>query len=627
MRRIQDRYLYSPSDLINFMQSEFITWMDRYYLDFPDAVTPDQPTEEQRLIQQAGIEHETDFLQQLRADGRDVCDVSADQESSVATLRAMREGRNIIYQGYLQDGEFAGYPDFLARVDTPSELGAWSYEVWDTKLARQPKPYYLIQMCCYAEMLEPVQRFRPRQLKVVLGSGEISVFRTDDFFYYYRSLRTAFLEQQRIFDPERPPDIPPLKDLGRWTGYAQRSLEARDDLSLVANIRAGQIRKLRDADITTVATLAASEGVHVSRINAATLNRLRRQAGLQAESRGLERPRYELLPPDPDRPSMGLAALPSASPNDIFFDIEGYPLMEGGLEYLLGACYFQDGRLEFRDWWAHDRRQERVAFEGFVRWAYERWKADPSMHIYHYAPYEVTALRRLMGRYAVCEDEVDNLLRNEVFVDLYAVVRQSLVIGEPSYSLKYVEHLYRGRRQGEVGTAAESMVFYHRWLVEQDGSGPETSTILKQIRDYNEEDCQSTGQLAEWLRQVQRDQGIEPSSIADHVDEPPQPPPETARRRRAIYARELLDQITGERSDAPEHWRVHELLAHLLEFHRREEKPVWWRRFDWQAMECQGRSKIGPLRRSKSRPVGEGLAVFVGRLERSLRSPFRAAQA
>ncbi len=42
---------------------------------------------------------------------------------------------------------------------------------------------------------------------------------------------------------------------------------------------------------------------------------------------------------------------------------------------------------------------------------------------------------------------------------------------------------------------------------------------------------------------------------------------------------------------------------------------------------CQGRSKFGPLRRSKSRPVGEGVAVFVGRLERSLRSPFRAAQA
>ena len=42
---------------------------------------------------------------------------------------------------------------------------------------------------------------------------------------------------------------------------------------------------------------------------------------------------------------------------------------------------------------------------------------------------------------------------------------------------------------------------------------------------------------------------------------------------------------------------------------------------------CQGRSKFGPLRRSKSRPVGEGVAVFVGRLERSLWSPFRAAQA
>jgi hypothetical protein len=60
---------------------------------------------------------------------------------------------------------------------------------------------------------------------------------------------------------------------------------------------------------------------------------------------------------------------------------------------------------------------------------------EPSMRIYRYASYEVTALRRLMGRYAVCEEEVDQPLRNEVFVDLYAIVRQGLLVPEDANSV------------------------------------------------------------------------------------------------------------------------------------------------------------------------------------------------
>src|ERR1035441_472910 len=113
---------------------------------------------------------------------------------------------------------------------------------------------------------------------------------------------------------------------------------------------------------------------------------------------------------------------------------------------------------------AHDNKEEKTAFESFVDWAYARWKADPTMHIYHYAKYEVSALRRLMGRYGTREDEVDNLLRNEVFVDLYQVVRQGLRIGEPSYSIKDVEHLYREKRSGDVTAAGESIVYYANWI-------------------------------------------------------------------------------------------------------------------------------------------------------------------
>ncbi len=140
MNRIGNRHLFAPSDLVNFTLSEFITWMDRYAWERPGEVEPDPPSEEQKIIQDKGIEHERAFLDALAAAGRHVCDLSQCRGRPEPTLDAMRRGEEIIYQGYLVDGEFAGYPDFLVRVETPSQLGAWSYEPWDTKLARHPAP-------------------------------------------------------------------------------------------------------------------------------------------------------------------------------------------------------------------------------------------------------------------------------------------------------------------------------------------------------------------------------------------------------------------------------------------------------------------------------------------------------
>jgi uncharacterized protein len=122
---------FSPSDLINFMGSEFVTWMDRFYKECPGEIEPDQDTEEQKIIQDKGLEHERAFLGRLAAQGRLLCDLSGERDHVDSTLAAMHRGEEIIYQGYLECDDFAGYPDFLVRVESPSNLGAWSYEPWD----------------------------------------------------------------------------------------------------------------------------------------------------------------------------------------------------------------------------------------------------------------------------------------------------------------------------------------------------------------------------------------------------------------------------------------------------------------------------------------------------------------
>src|SRR5205807_1393066 len=141
-----------------------------------------------------------------------------------------KAGREVIYQGYLRKDSFAGFSDFLVRAPGHSNSGDFQYEVWDSKLAKKPKPYFLIQLCCYAEMIETIQGCLPSQVAIVLGNKLIKTFRTEDYFYYYKSVKQRFLEFQENFDANIPPDWMDVSPYSRWKSLANELLEQRDDL-------------------------------------------------------------------------------------------------------------------------------------------------------------------------------------------------------------------------------------------------------------------------------------------------------------------------------------------------------------------------------------------------------------
>ena len=155
---------------------------------------------------------------------------------------------------------------------------------------------------------------------------------------------------------------------------------------------------------------------------------------------------YHLLEPEERR---GLGLLPAPSPGDVFFDMEGDPFFDPacGLEFLFGVLWREpDGATTYRPFWAYDRDGEQDAFERVRRLRHRAARAFPDMHVYHYAAYEPSTLARLMGAHATREEEIDELLRGEVLVDLLQVVRQSLRAGVESYSLKDVEKLFFTRK-------------------------------------------------------------------------------------------------------------------------------------------------------------------------------------
>ncbi len=568
---------FSPSDLIVFMESPFASHMERMRLhdhSITDLIDPEDPM--LRTLQEKGYAHEDEFLEDLKSEGKSIVLIERASPSIMQeqTRKAIRSGPDVIAQAYLELDNFGGLADFLIKVPGGSNLGDYHYEVWDTKLSKKMKPYFAIQLCCYAEMLEQEQGIRPVNVTIVLGNKKKETLQVKNYFAYYQSLKAAFLLHQEAWSPNFKPDPADSVSFGRWTKYAEGILSKRRHLSLVANITRTQIKRLESASINTIDALAKTDLKHVPKLNTDIFERLKSQAKIQISSEHQDRPDFKILPQNNER-ALGLSLLPPQSSNDIFFDIEGFPLIDGGLEYLWGATYFDDdGKRQFRDFWAHNEEEEKQAFIGFIDWVYKLWRQDPSMHIYHYASYEVSALRRLMGRYGSREHEVDTLLRNAVFVDLYNVVRHGLLVGTQNYSIKSVEHLYREKRDTDVASGSESVVVYEEWRTAPDGLTWETSPVLKNIRDYNIDDCNSTHELTVWLRDQQSSHNIEYVGIpvndgSTEIEE------ETDTTR----LRDKLLKLSNDESDETRE-SVLRNLAWLLEFHRRENKPTWWRLFE-----------------------------------------------
>ncbi len=390
--------LLSPSDLIRFMESSFASWMELHHLVDPAFASRDPLTEDAKLIAKIGDQHEARFLQKLIDEGRDIVFISkSNMDTALAeTRQAIADGREVIYQGALAMKHFAGYTDFIVRGENGD------YEIWDTKLARQAKPYHLVQLCCYAEMLEPLVGYLPKTIRVVLGDLRVVPYRTADFFHSYLRIKQKFNLQIHAFGVDCPKPLPdPRANHRHWTSHAEAWLLERDHLVQVAGINTRQMDKLVAAGIDTMQKLADSTLTSIPKLKAEGFAKIQAQARIQVKARSLTEggpPPFEILHPVASTPRTGLALLPPESPGDVYFDIEGYPLENDGLEYLLGVTHLVGGKPEFKDWWAHNDAEEKQSFEAFIDWIMARWQQHPDMHVYHYAPYEVTAIKRLVGK-------------------------------------------------------------------------------------------------------------------------------------------------------------------------------------------------------------------------------------
>ena len=540
------------------------------------------------LLRRRGDLHEQAYLDHLTGESweiEQIGGVGLEQKRAEETVVAMRAGTAIISQGVLLHDRWGGRADVLRRVDTPSDLGNWSYEVIDTKLARETKGGSVLQLCLYADLLSKVQGLVPEFMYVVApwSDFEPQVFRSSDYLAYYRLVRRS-LEAAVADDAETQtyPDPRQHCEICRWQQGCDARRRDDDHLCLVAGTSRLQINELRRRDINTMAALAA-EPLPLSwrpeRGAVQTYGRIREQARVQVAAREAGRPVFEPLDP---MAGFGLARLPEPSAGDVFFDLEGDPYVgEGGLEYLFGHVAFDDqGAAQYTARWALTREGEKRAFEEFVDGIMARWLQYPDMHVYHFAPYEPAALKRLMGRYATREEEIDRMLRADLLVDLHGVVRGGIRASVESYSLKELEQFHEFERAIALPDANRALAHVQACLEFADVEGL-TDESQRAVQDYNRDDCLSTLGLRDWLEGV-RNELIQDGAQIDRPVAGEGDPSEAIsawQERVNVLSERLTEDVPADIEAHTEEQQARWLLANVADWHRREDKSVWWEYF------------------------------------------------
>ena len=565
-----------------------------------------------------GEEHERAVLERFRADGYEVADLRGAEDPAEATADAIRGGAAVIYQATLTGGGRGGLfgrPDFLVRADLLAAPdgerrpdGA-HYEVVDAKLARSAKARAVLQTAFYSQLLAGLQRESragctwrwARGARLVQGER-------------LRRLRAADAAAAGGGHRRGPPDglyPEPVEHCAicRWSDTCRQQAAGRrrpfagrrDDDGAAAGAEGGRDRR---PGAGSRAWPRSPGWTGWARTRSAAP---RPRPGCRWPARTTGVIRYRLLEPERDAEgalvaNRGLLALPEPADGDLFFDIEGarYWSEDGrefGLQYLFGVVDTADldeaGRPRYTAFWAFDRPGEKRAFEELIDFITERRARCPGLHVYHYNHYEPTSIDHLtelhgtrqeavgglMGRFATREDEVDDLFRLGVFVDLYRVVRQGLQAGVESYSIKRLEPLCGYQRRVDLDEATDSLIAFEAALEDgtaagdANGSGwwPGTTRTTAGPRWRCGTGWRNGG--SSWPNGSARSYRGRSSRNHRSAEDP-----EIVRIRSALLDGVSADTSADERTRRLP-GRARALLADLIDWHRREAKPAWWRYF------------------------------------------------
>ncbi|HTE29953.1 MAG TPA: TM0106 family RecB-like putative nuclease [Chryseolinea sp.] len=578
MRYSSEIFELAATDLSNHLSCAHLTELHRK-VALREIKEPNYRDPSLDVLIKRGQQHEAAYVEFLAKKGLTVANLNGQSIESV--VGAMKQGVDVLVQAGLQGGQWMGYADILLKVPGKSKFGNWTYEVQDTKLAQNTRAATILQLCLYSDLLAALQEHSPEKIYVVKPGDNFPTeeYRFAEFQAYYRLIKGNFEQVMAVPALTTYPDPVEHCNICRWWQVCDKTRHDDDHLSLVAGIRSLHIVELQRQKIETLEQFAKADKLEKpERGNREAFMRKQAQAKIQLNGRYQNKLLHDLLPLEAGR---GLNRLPELNEGDIYFDIEGDAFYEdGGLEYLLGYAYLENGNLVYKRLWSTNRSEERKAFEHFMQFISEHWRRFPKMYVYHFAPYEQSAIKRLAHVHAIYEKEMHELLRAERFIDLHAVFKEALLASVERYSLKELEKFTQYTRKVVLHDASVA-----RKSVEVALELNEFKSLSKEavqiVEDYNEDDCLATEALHKWLENLRAEfiqSGREFQRPELKTGDASEDVQLLDNRSQALF-KSLTEELPEDRSTWTEEHEAKWLLAHQIEYFRREDKSAWWEYF------------------------------------------------
>ena len=488
---------YTPTNISTFSKSQLSASLDLHAENSSSQINYPESDEMSRYLQEMGKKYEAKFGEILQAKNLDVCHLKGEisEKSYENTLLTLNKAHDFVSQVFLNSKKLYGVADYLMKVSSKSDLGNFSYEPVEIKLATFEKPSYILQSIAYCELLNNVLGRIPENFHLHLGGGKFKTFKTKYFYDWYKNIEDKYERFLSKFSIDEPLDYLP-GDHGKWNKFVQEKLKEKGDIIQVHAMRLDQRKKFNEAGIKTIFDLKNIDlNNHKVDLNNGLIKRFKNQATLQLRTTSEDNPAFEIRPINEQ--DKGLNLLPIKNDGDMFFDFEGYPdpLTAEKIEYLIGITFKdKEGKYIYKSFWAHNMDDEKKAFSEFVKFIKERKINYPSGKLFHYGNYEKNALGNLAAKHQIHIETIDDWLRSEYLIDLFPITKNAMILGAGSYSIKYVERIYlKDLRKEEISTAGDSVIQYANWINLKD------EKILDSIEAYNKQDCDSTQKLRDFL--------------------------------------------------------------------------------------------------------------------------------
>ncbi len=543
-----------------------------------------------KLRLEKGLLHEVWYFSELKKKYSKVKDIKklkglSKEEKIKETIKALKEGYDLIYGGWLKSGNWSGELDFLEiNKKVKSDLGSWSYEITDTKHSSKVKGDHIYQQCIYTNLLKDVQGILPEKFYILLKDKTkqpIKIKEVYDTFLFHKNSYEKFLLNGIS---KTKPEKCSFCNLCDWSNHCDNEWRNKRHPNQVLGNNRKNCQKFYQAGIKTYDEIAKldyktkieglREETKIERIEQAKLQ-------IEAEKKGtpIFKPKEENFVLN-----KGFNLLPKESACDLFFDIEGVQdyVFPGRLEYLFGIYYEEDGEKIFKPFWAHNKKEEKKTVINFFEFTKKHFTKYPHAKIYHYAPYEITTLERLTSMLKVHGVDYDHYLNLGKFVDLFRVIKQAINVSQKSYSLKDIEKYYDFKRSGDIQKGDVSEEFYIQWMETKD------QKLLDQIGEYNKQDCLSTFKLRKWLLRIKPEQTKWFVPEKEQID---------LRPHEEVLLEYQKKFNESKLKDKP----MIKLLSDIIGYYLREMKPSWREFFDRKHLsheelidenECIGNMKL-----------------------------------